>query len=117
MKVETALHRLVNYTADMSFDPDVVHSMVNGVGEGIDKMVEGAGSGLGHLISGTVHRFGGFVSGILKGPFQMLLYIANVLIVIGLVILVASIEMEELKTKPKEDHTSTYALRYIDTTI
>ncbi len=173
LKVETALHRLVNYTADMSFDPDVVRSMVSGVGEGIGKMVEGAGSGLGHLISGTVHGFGGFISGILKGPFQMLLNIAIVLIVIGLVIIVAykfiqwrsskgktnflpeylqtvfnkfkkrnsmsetspkllseipqpeqenqeiveSIEMEEFKPKPKEDHASNYALRYIDTTI
>ncbi len=68
-QVEQTLDRLINYTASMSLDPEVVSQAISGVGKGIGHILTSAGEG-------TVNE-------LLKGPLQILI---NLFVICALVI-------------------------------
>ncbi len=85
-KIEAVMHRLINYTAEMSLDPAVIHNTITGIGMGIGKVLEGSGKALGHTISGVASGIGSLFNKLLKGPLQLLLNVVIIgAVVIGIV--------------------------------
>ena len=85
LHLESVVHRLVNYTADLSLDPAVIHNMISGVGTGIGKVIEGTGRALGHTITGLATGVGSFLSSLITAPFQLVL---NIVITAAIILLI-----------------------------
>lgn len=79
INLDSQLQFLVNYTAEMSLNPEIFQQTFAGIGEGVGS----AWRGLGDLVTGIGHGAAELVNGLLKGPLQLFI---NIIIVLALII-------------------------------
>ncbi len=100
-RIEEVMNRLVNYTAGMSLDPNVIYYAISGVGDGLGHLIEGAGHAVGHMISGVADGVGTLLSELLKGPLQLFLNVLVIVVSIGLTIFILLKLVQWRKAKGK----------------
>lgn len=80
-QIESILNKLVNYTSEMSLDPDIIYQTLSGAGMGVKHSLEGAGHAIENILKGEQETFAG-LDNLLKGPVQLLINLIVFLLII-----------------------------------
>ncbi len=83
------VHRLINYTAELSLNPEVIANALKGWGEGVGQIIDASGHAVGTVLESGGHAFhevlngtAGFVNSILSGPVQYIINIAVIIVIV-----------------------------------
>ncbi len=79
--LEARLSLLVDYSAELSTNPEAVKALIEGTGHAIGTTIESVGHAIGHVIGSVAHGAGDLVNTLLQGPLQIVEYILVVLLV------------------------------------
>ena len=71
--VERQIKHLINYTASMSCDPEVIYQILAGTGAGLGSLVKNTGETVGTIIHSVSSNLIYVTNGLLKGPIQILI--------------------------------------------
>jgi len=85
-RLEQMMHKLINYTAEMSFDPETLYQAIAGTGKAVGEISERYSKAVGGLFSTAVNSTTNGINTLLKGPLQALINMVIILLMIGSVL-------------------------------
>lgn len=90
--LERQVKQIMNYTAEMSVDPDVVYQTLSGIGKAVGNIVNSTGDTLITIMHHSTQNAVDAVNGLLKGPLQAVINVAvigaGIFIIIALIIFI-----------------------------
>jgi hypothetical protein len=84
--INAQIDRIMNYTAEHSFDPESVYQMLKGTGAAVATVIQGLGNTIENITSNHANALIGGADKLLSGPFRHIINVITVVLAITAII-------------------------------